>query len=68
MLDTKCLYQFTDILQQPSMNKVFRYMENHEYFKDNRKLHQLFVLLYYEEPYSPERIRAFEVVLTRDEE
>ena len=63
MLNTKYVYQFTDILQQPNMIKFFRYIENHKYFEDERGLYQLFCLMY-GEPYVVGEIRPFKVVLS----
>lgn len=38
MLDTKYLYQFTDIDKLPIIGEVFRYMENNESVKDKCRL------------------------------
>ena len=66
MLNTKYVYQFTDMLQQPRLIKVCRYMENHKYFESKCRLDKLFKLLY-NEPYLMGRIRPFKVVLKRNE-
>lgn len=65
MLNTKYLYQFTDILKRPIIGEAFRYMKNNERIEDKCRLNKLFCLLY-GKPYHVERIRPFKVVLTVD--
>lgn len=64
MLNTKYLYQFTDIIKRPTIVKTTRYMENYERLEDECSISQLFYLLYGER-YYVDRIRPFKVVLTR---
>ena len=66
MLDTKYVYQFTDMRQQPNMIKFSKYMKNHKYITGQRDIDQLFCLIY-GEPYVIGTIRPFKVVLERDE-
>lgn len=61
MLETKYLYQFTDIDKLPIICEAFRYMENNERVKDKCRLKGLFCLLYGEH-YLVDRIRPFKVV------
>lgn len=64
MLNTKYLYQFTDVIKRPNIVKTTRYMENYERLEDECSLIQLLCYLYGEHYYI-DRIRPFKVVLTR---
>ena len=63
MLNTKYLYQFTDIRKRPIIGEAFRYMKSNERITDVCRLNELFCLLY-GESYQVERIRPFKLVLT----
>ena len=64
MLNTKYLYQFTDVIKRPNIVKTTRYMENYERLEDECSLVQLLCYLYGER-YYVDKIRPFKVVLTR---
>lgn len=64
MLNTKYLYQFTDVTKRPNIVKTTRYMENYERLEDECSLIQLLCYLYGEQ-YYVDRIRPFKVILTR---
>lgn len=64
MINTKCLYKFTDTIKRPNILKFTHRVVNDNVLEDECRIYKLFSLLYGEQ-YYVDKIRPYMVELVR---